>query len=298
MKRHILICLIVGFIAIMGCTDKHRDSKASLPTAGILTIGVDESLRPFVDDEIRTFLFYYKQADIIPLYMPEKKVIAKLISNQIQTAIICRDLYDDEVNLIKINYNHSTIRCKLAEDKIVAVVNNANPINEISRDDIRDILSGKITDWRQLDPNFNEKSTIVLVLTDSSSIDRYFTSINKQPFPITSYGLATTTEVIEYVKNNPYALGVLGGSWFYQKGEKYKNVKLLSFKKDISRNDNPEQGLTREVFAVTHEPFTGLGIGFISFMGEQKGQLIILKAGMIPYKPIERNVKITRSFKD
>jgi phosphate transport system substrate-binding protein len=228
--------------------------------------------------------------------MPEKEVIEKLLSDQIQTAIICRDLYDDEVELIKVNYNHSVIRFKLAEDKIVTVVNNANPIMDISCDDIRDILSGKITDWGRLGPGFKKKSTIVVVSTGLSSIDRYFTSINNNLSPITSYGLDTTTEVIEYVKNDPYALGVLGGSWFYQKGEKYTDVKLLNYKKDISKNDNSEQGLAREVYAVTHEPFTGLGTGFISFLGEQKGQLIILKAGMIPYKPIEREVKIKRSF--
>jgi phosphate transport system substrate-binding protein len=54
--------------------------------------------------------------------------------------------------------------------------------------------------------------------------------------------------------------------------------------------------LYREVYAVTHEPFTGLGSGFITFMASQKGQLILLKAGMTPYKPVDREIEISGSY--
>ena len=226
MKSNIII-LLVGFLAIIGCNDNDQDIKPSLPTTGSLVIGVDESLRPVIEAEIRTFSIYYPNTDIASLYLPEKQVVEKLLANEIQTAIICRDLYDDEIESIKTKYNHSPITFKLGEDAIALVVKNSNPANELSYDELGKILSGEIAGWEQIDPFFKDKTPIVAVITRSSSVDRYFSSMNDSPSPITSYALDSTTEVIDYVTNNVSALGILGGSWFYQKGNKYPDVKLL-----------------------------------------------------------------------
>jgi len=295
MKANIII-LLVGFLAIIGCNDKDQNNRPSLPTRGRLVIGIDESLRTLAEAEIRTFSIYYPNTDIEPLYLPEKQVVEKLLANEIQTGIICRDLYDDEIELLKANYNHLTTTFKLGEDAIVLVVNNSNPVHDLSYDKLKKIFSGEITGWEQINPVFKDKTPIVAVVTRLSSVDRYFSSMNDSP--ITSYALDSTNEVIDYVKNNVSALGILGGSWFYQKGNKYSDVKLLDYIKDSPETDNQKQGLFREVFAVTHEPFTGLGSGFISFLGNEKGQLILLKAGMTPYKSIEREIQISGSFRD
>ena len=294
MKTYILVFLVL-FMAIVGCGDKEQKIEPSLPTRGELVIGVDESLRPFADAEIAMFTFYYPESRITPLYLPEKQVVEKLLTNEIQTGILCRDFHKEERDFLKSNYGHSATTFKLADDEIVAVVNNANPVNTISYDDIKAILSGTITEWGQLDRSFNNKSPIIVIITGSSSIDRYFSS-SVQLSPVSTYALDTTTEVIDYVKNNVFAVGIVGGSWFYQKGSKYSDVKPLVFSEGRPKTENQWGKLRREVYAVTHEPFTGLGNGFISFMASQKGQLIISKAGMTPYKPIEREIKIKNSF--
>ncbi len=254
MKANVII-LVAGFLAIIGCNDKDQNKKPSMPTTGRLVIGVDESLRPLVDAEIRTFSIYYPNTDIVPLYLPEKQVVEKLLTNEIQTGVICRDLYDDEIESIKANYNHSPTTFKLGEDEIVLVVNNSNPVNDLSYDELKKILSGEITGWEQIDPVFKDKTPIAAVMTRSSSMDRYFFPMNDSPSPIRSYALDSTNEVIDYVKENVSALGILGGSWFYQEGKKYSDVKLLGYIKDSPKTDNQKQGLFREVFAVTHEPF-------------------------------------------
>lgn len=293
MKTDILI-LFVLFMLMAGCGDRDQNAEPSLPTMGELVIGVDESLRPVADAGIAMFSVYYTEARITPLYLPEKDVIERLLSNRIQTGIICRDLSKEETDFIITRYSHSPATFKLADDRIVGVVNNANPVTALSHDDIKGILSGKIPGWGQLYPANNSELPIVVVIPGSSSIDRYFTSSSEPISPASTYALDTTTEVIEYVKNNVSAIGIVGGSWFYQKGDKYLDVKVLSLSEGGPEDQNGK--LQREVYAVTHEPFTGLGNGFISFMAGHKGQLIIEKAGMTPYKPIEREIRITPSY--
>jgi phosphate transport system substrate-binding protein len=296
MKNSILMLGLFLVIAITGCSDKDQDNKRSSPTMGNLVIGIDESLRPVTDPELHTFSVFYPNTRIEPLYLPEKEVVEKLLSNEIQVGIICRDLYDEEAEVIKTNYQHTLQTFKLAEDEIVAAVSSSSPVNEISYNDIKKILAGEITDWRQINPAFNEELPVVVVMTASSSVNRYFYQINGSSVPIQSYALGNTDEVIDYVKNNVAAIGILGGSWFYQKGNKYPDVKLVPLRKETSTADGSTEPLYREVYGITHEPFTGLGTGFISFLASQKGQMILEKAGMTPYKPISREIELTDHF--
>ena len=298
MKNSIIMAGFFLVMAITGCSDKEQDNKPSSPTMGNLVIGIDESLRPVTDPELSTFSVFYPNSHIKPLYLPEKEVVEKLLSNEIQVGIICRDLYDEEAEVIKTNYQHTLQTFKLAEDEIVAVASSSSPVNKISYNDIKKILAGEITDWRQIDPTFNEKLPVVVVMTASSSVNRYFYQINGLSVPIQSYALGTTDEVIDYVKNNVAAIGILGGSWFYQKGNKYPDLKVLPLKKETPEAGNSTEALYREVYGVTHEPFTGLGTGFISFLASQKGQLILEKAGMTPYKPISREIELIDYFRD
>jgi len=296
MKNSIIMLVLFLAMAFTGCSDKDQANKPSLPTMGNLIIGIDESLRPVTDPELSTFSVFYPNAHITPLYLPEKEVMEKLLANEIQTGIICRNLYDEEAEAIKTNYQHVLQTFKLADDEIVAAVSSSNPVNSISYGDVEKILSGEIIDWRQIDSAFNAEVPVVVVMTASSSVNRYFYTLNGSSAPIRSYSLGTTDEVIDYVKNNVAAIGILGGSWFYQKGNKYPDLKVLPLRKESPSADGSTEALYREVYGITHEPFTGLGTGFISFLAGQKGQLILEKAGMTPYKPISREIELTDHF--
>jgi phosphate transport system substrate-binding protein len=290
--------LVFSFLCtvVVGCGDREQGEPASLPTRGDLVIGVDESLRPFAEAEIEMFSVYYPDARLTPEYLPEKQVIEKLLANEIQTAILCRNLYPDESDYIAGAHGHSARAFKLADDAIVAVVNKENPVNAISMEDMKGVLSGTISDWGQLTATVDDQTPILVIFTRSSSIDRYFTSDGSLFSPASIYALDTTTEVVDYVRKNASAVGILGGSWFYQKGSTNTDMKILSLSAVATENGTGEKRPSREVYAVTHEPNTGLGSGFISFMAGQKGQLILSKAGMTPYKPIERQIKVADSF--
>lgn len=293
-QHSVLLLVLMG---VMGCGHDDPNAPASLPTRGELTIGIDESLRPFGEAEIEMFSIYYPDAQITPLYLQEKQVIEKLLSNEIRTAIICRDLFPEESDYITATYGHLARTFKLAEDGIVGVVNKVNPFSTISLDDMKKVLSGTISDWGQLSTSIKSPSPILVIFTRSSSIDRYFYASGSLS-PASTYALDTTSEVVDYVKNNVSAIGIVGGSWFYQKGKINNGVKILNYSIGSDENGNELKRPSREVYAVTHEPNTGLGSGFISFVAGQKGQLILSKAGMTPYKPISREIKLLDSMHD
>ncbi len=278
----------------LSCSRGKKDSaEQSIPTGGSLIIGIDESLRPFAETEIKSFINLYPQSDIKPLYLPEKDVIEQLKSNKIQTGIICRELNFEEIRTIQDTFNLYPSMVKVATDAIVMTVDDANSATSVSFDELIKIISGEITTWDQLKNGLNVKEPIVVVTTKASSINRYASYLSDTIDIVNGFALDSTQQVIEYLRKNPYSLGVLGGSWFKQKGDKYSDIKILPYMSDSTTDNKTETTLSRDVFAVTQEPYNGLAYGFIAFMMSQKGQLIISKAGMTPYRIISREVELS-----
>lgn len=291
-----MVVFYLVLAGVAGCGGDELEVPVSIPTSGVATICIDESLRPFAEAEIKMFSAYYPDAHITPCYLPEKQVIERLLANEIQTAVICRDLHPAESDSIEASFAHVVRSFKLARDTITAVVNRENPINTISSRKLHGIMSGTVSDWREVSPSVERPSPILPILTRSSSIDRYFSNISPIPTE-TIYAFDTTTEVIEYVTENVSAIGMVGGSWVSRKGYSNKEVRILSCVADSGGKGNGDIILSRDVYAITHEPNTGLGSGFISFMASQKGQLILSKTGMTPYKPIDREIELQSSFR-
>ena len=98
------------------------------------------------------------------------------------------------------------------------------------------------------------------------------------------------------MRDNVSAIGIVGGSGTHSLETGQADIRIIKCIKDNTGPGNQTACPSFEVYAVTHEPFTGLGSGFISFLVGQKGQLILSKSGMIPYKPIEREVRISDSI--
>ncbi len=292
MKKNILLILIP--LSILSCNRNNNNyAEQSIPTAGSLIIGVDESLKPFAEAEIQSFKNLYPQADIQALFLPEKEVIDQLKSNKIQTGIICRELNFDEIKVIQDTFALYPSMVKLATDAIVMTVNESNKTTSISNVELIQILSGKISSWDQLSNGLKQKKPIIVVTTKASSVNRYASYLNDTVGLINSFALDSTAQVIDYIRQNPYSLGILGGSWFYQKGDKYNDIKIVPYQAN-DESEKDESTLNREVFVVTQEPFNGLAYGFIAFMVSQKGQLIISKAGMTPYRAIYREIELSR----
>ena len=291
-----LLFLLILFIVISACDNKNQTKEPSLPTKGEVVIAIDESLKSFVDAEISMFSIFYPESRITPLYLPEKEVVEKLLANEIQTGIICRNFLKEEADIIEDNYSHKITTCKIGYERIAVVVNKKNPLEEISYIDINRILSGKISTWNQLDRSFNTESPVITVIPKLSSIDRLFFSSDEMSSHPQVHALGTTTEILDYVGKNISAIGIVGGSSVYTIETQPSNIRVLKYIKEDLKNKSQAEHLLFEVYAVTHEPFTGLGNGFISFLVSQKGQLILSKSGLIPCKPIEREIKISDSL--
>jgi phosphate transport system substrate-binding protein len=305
------IVVLVFCLLILGCHNKHAsDHYTDTPTTGKVSIAVDETFQPIFEAELPVFHAIYKYASIKPEYLPETDVLNLLIKDSVRLAIVSRPL-----NRKEMNYFHSKKffpkEIPVAIDGIAVLVNPANPDTLFTVSQLRKIMLGEITDWKQV--NANSKSGKIKVVFDnpnSSTIRFVVDSITKtgklgKQLSAMMYNL----DVVDFVANTPNAIGLIGVSWISDR----RDPKSLSFlnkikvagisQSEIATEENSYQPfqayiatgkypLTRFVYMILTEPRAGLGTGFTSFVASDKGQRIILKTGILPYTQTVRIVNV------
>ncbi len=297
--RNTLILLTI-LLLVCGCRFFKGDPYKNTTVSGTTRISVDETFRPVMEAEIDLFKGIYGYSDIKASYLPENKAFENLLNDSVQLIVASRKLTPDEISVIN-RLKLYPKQLKVATDAIALIVHPSCRDSVISVRQIRDILSGKITNWNQLNPTFpdvtirvlfdNEKSGIVQYLADSICHGNFST--------VHASALSFNRDVIEYTSSHPNVLGFIGVSWISNKNDSLhlsfqRKIKVLS----VSSSDSPDAGnsfkpyqaymldqmypLIRSVYIINTEPRSGLSTGFASFVASDKGQRIILKAGIVP----------------
>src|SRR5690606_18259858 len=81
--------------------------------------------------------------------------------------------------------------------------------------ELRDILTGKISSWKQLNPESNLRDIAIVFDNNNSSTARYVrdTLMAGQPLPATASASNSHPALIDYVAQNENAIGVIGVNW-------------------------------------------------------------------------------------
>jgi phosphate transport system substrate-binding protein len=294
--------VFAGLLALVVLTTCNRNPNAILEenaTRGIIKIGVDESFTLLAEAELYVFESIYRHADITPLYKPELDVLNDFLNDSIRMMITTRKLADDETAFLKgkqINPRTTTI----AYDGLAFVVNNQNKDSMLIYCKVKDIFKGNISQWNQLNPD-NKAGQIKVVFDNNKSSNVRFIREKfgiQDSFPPYCMVANNNEEVINFVEQNINALGVVAVNWISDQADSLTRgflsritVAGLSQEFDTEGTDfyKPYQAyiadksypLTREVYAINRETFTGLGTGFTKYISNE-GQRIILKMGMVP----------------
>jgi phosphate transport system substrate-binding protein len=314
MKRTELVVFLVLSLLFGGCRFFKGDPYRNTPTTGITTISTDETFRPIIESEIDVFKAIYGYTELSSDYIPENEAFSKLLKGDVQLIVASRPLSKEETavfNQRKIYPRHT----KIATDAIALIVSPLSKDTLITLNQIRDLLTGKIDNWNQINPGSttgkikvvfdNEKSGIVKYLVDSICGGKFVTT--------NVFALEFNRDVIEYTSTHPGVLGFIGGSWISNSADSlhlsfHKKIRVVSVSEslhpDSDNSYKPYQAylmehiypLTRDIYIINTEPRNGLVTGFSAFVASDKGQRIILKSGVLPAVAPTRVINIRRDF--
>ena len=312
MERKIWIFILsAGLLLISSCNAPTNPRHTDTLTSGVIGISADESFQPIVQQEIDVFENKYPKAGIVPYYVSEVDAINLLLNDSVRFTIATRTLTEGEKAHLKSAHKFYVREIKVATDGIAVIVNNRNADSLISVSDLRKIMTGKITDWKELNPESTLGELKLVFDNPNSSTIRYaMDSICKgEPLSPNLNAQKSNPAVIDYVAHTTGAMGIIGAAWIGNKNDSTRlsfidNVRVMRVSKEdkatLSNSCKPYQAylalgdypLTRDVYILLTDPRTGLATGFTTFMTSDIGQRIILKTGIVPATQSVRIVNI------
>lgn len=302
--------ILMAVLVLSSCKPGKKDKHSDTPTTGSIKISVDETFEPIIEAEIPVFESIYTRAKITPIYEPEVDAFNHLLKDSVRLIVVSRPLSIKEREFFA-SKQFLPKEIKIALDGIAIITHKNNPDTLLTMGQLKQILLGKIKTWKQIDPKSKLGSLKVVFDNKNSSTIRFVVDsiTNTGNLGSNLAALQHNKEVLEYVEKTPNSIGLIGVSWISDPNDStelsfLKKVNVMSISREdvaIEKNSFPplqayindgRYPLTRSVWMINSDPHLGLAAGFLSFVSSERGQRIILKAGIIPSTMPIRVVKI------
>lgn len=183
---------------------------------------------------------------------------------------------------------------QVASDALSVIVNPANPVSELTIEQLSAIYTGKITNWKEVGGN---DAPIVVISRDTNSGTHAFF----KEHVVQMYGLPTADKTLEYgnkvlmlpsteegvsqVAANPNAIFYAGLGYVNDK------VKAIAIKKtpsdpavkpSVATALDGTYPISRPLVYYTNGAPTGVIKAYIDYCLSQEGQKVVLEAGFVP----------------
>jgi phosphate transport system substrate-binding protein len=298
-SKFIGLTLLLGLF--LACGNKPKNSLPYDYDKAAAIFTADESFYPILDEELEVFMATAALDSIRPEYTDQEEAIRKLMNNETWLAFAARSLSPKEIQNLKDRQFVPRV-IPLAYDGLAVIVNNTNPDSCISIKDFKRILSGEVTRWNEIYPKSRLGEIDVVFDNPKSSTVTWCVDSLLGGKPINSKNIGAvkkSAEVIDWVEKHENAIGIIGSNWLNDK----RDTTNVTFNKNITvmrvsrldsatvRNSwqpyqyylyNGNYPLVRTIYALLNEPRSGVPSGFAHFCRLPKGQVIILRAGLLP----------------
>lgn len=301
---------VFATLLLFACQERDKSGKAvDTITTGEITIAVEEGYKPVIASCIDVFDSIYRQAKINARYVSEGEATNMLFKDSVQVIIIGRRLTTDEMAYFK-SRGFAPPITPIAYDALAFVLHPDNPQTTLSVQQIKDILTGQKSAWKDIDPKLDLKNIQIVFDNPLSGTLRYVRDSILQGQEVTrqASALQTNEEVIRYVGQNKNAIGIIAANWISDTDDGgvqsfLKEIKLLKISKEEgARGYGPYQAylatgdypFKRTMYIVNAQGRrSGLGTGLAAYLA-QDGQRIMLKDGLLPVNAVTRLVKTSR----
>ncbi|MBR7948774.1 substrate-binding domain-containing protein [Microvirga sp. STR05] len=310
------LLLASAVLLLAGCNQNpgaNTGPNDDTPTSGRIQISVDETFAPILKSQVDTFQKLYTYAHVEAAYKAEDYVANDLMTGKVRAIVIARQLTAAEKAKLE-SQKLIPRTTKIATDGLAIIVHPSNPDSLLTMAQLKAIFTGQSASWKQISGKNPLGEIDVVFDANRSSTTRYVqdsitrgTALTKRVFAAKS-----NPALLDYVATHPNAIGIVGANWISDRDDAavqrfLKRVHVAG----ISKSDKPASPddylqpyqaylalktypLRREVYIISREGRAGLGTGFASFVAGTKGQLIVLKSGLMPATGQTRIVTTTK----
>ena len=288
------------FLLILYSCGTSDSKQTDTPTRGKIKVGIDDSYHLLAEAEVYAFESLYKDAKIDTVFKPEAEIFQDFLNDSVPLILVSRKLSDDQEKYLR-DRQYVPKTTKVALDAVAFIVGNDNPDSSLYYDRIKEIFTGKITKWQQINPK-SKLGDLQVVFDDYRSANpRYFREkFSLDSLPKICVAVKSNAEVVNFVASHKGALGVVSVNWISDNQDSVSNnflkkVRVVGI--STEGNNDPDASFykpyqayiaddtypfTRDVYCINRQTYHGLAYGFSSFVAGEKGQLIVLRSGLVP----------------
>ena len=186
---------------------------------------------------------------------------------------------------LKTRYNTMGIEIPCAKDGITVFLNQANPVDELSIQQLSDIYQGKVTNWKQVGgPN----AAIKLYGRENSSGTYVFflENVVKGDYASSCQTLPGTAAVVNAVSKDKFGIGYGGAA--YAEGVKHckvkKNDTSPAFVATAETIKSGQYPISRYLYMYMANRPTGEIKNYIDWILGPEGQKLVTEVGYFPVK--------------
>ncbi|MFU8795400.1 MAG: phosphate ABC transporter substrate-binding protein [Dethiobacteria bacterium] len=292
------LVLLVSMLFVVGCGGQHtaadttpdeaeeNGSDEALIEAASIMIGGSDSEVNVVTRLAEEFMIANPHVSIAVTGGGSGVGISSLIDGDIDIANSSRPMKDEEMENLKANQGDDAYAVIFAVDGVAVVVNENNPVSELTVDQVGAIYRGDITNWSEVG---GDDLPITLNGRQSTSGTYVFFMelVVKADYSPQMRNLPGTSDIVEAVAGDIGGIGYAAIGYADRDG-----VKALSIAKDAGSQaydptvlENVTSGdypLTRPLYQyITGKPGGAL-LEFFLFETTEVGQKIVLEEGFYP----------------
>lgn len=253
---------------------------ASFVYAEKIVLEGSTTVLPIAQKAAEVFMQKNKNVEIVVRGGGSGVGIASLIDGNCDIANSSRSIRDTEIQKAMSRGVEPKAHI-IAMDGIVVIVHPSNPIRGLTKKQLKDIYTGKISDWSQLG---GEKGKIVVISRDTASgTYEAFNELALSKAKVRADALMQVSNqaVASTVAKTPQAIGYVGLAYLSKDVKTIEIDGVFPIKDTILTNKYP---IARPLFMYTNGVPRGLVKEFIDFVKGPEGQKLIEEIGYVGLK--------------
>jgi phosphate transport system substrate-binding protein len=252
--------LLIPLLLIGGC----QRSRAGITVAG------STSIEPFAGLLAEEYMSRHPDSHIYVQGGGSTAGIEAVMSRAANIGMCSRPLMGKEKNLYAVT---------IAKDAIAIILHPQNPTQDLSLDQIREVFSGKIRNWKELG---GPHHPIVLVTREEGSGTREAFQkfvMGKEDISLEALVQDSNGAVRQVVASNPNAIGYISLGLV---NNQIRALKISGIEPNLTDIENGKYTLVRPFLFLFNEEPVGEAKSFLEFVLSPLAQKMLLKEGLVP----------------
>jgi phosphate transport system substrate-binding protein len=290
MKRTLILFLLFSFLFV-SCGSSSTDTTSDSPAQYIENKGSDTIVNLALA-WAETYQAEHADVRISVTGGGSGTGIAALINGTVDIANASRKIKDEEIAEAQ-SKGVEPLEHIIARDAIAMIVNQENPVSELTLQQISDIYSGKITNWSEV--GGEDRPIVKLSRETNSGTHVYFLETvlrlgnkeDKTLFSTDTLLLPSSEGIISEVRSNPNAIGYDGLGYVPE------DLKMIAIAEEaggayvlpaITTVNDKTYPIARDLYMYTDGEPTGVVKDYLDWMLSAEAQEIVAELGFVPVK--------------